>query len=805
MRVRLEPVGAELDCAVDETILEAAFRQGISVVHGCREGQCSACKCFLLEGDVDHRRHSSFALSDAERAGGYALMCRAQPQTDLVVELLDYDPDALALAHPIRAGEATVVAVEQLTSQITRLLLSAPGFEFIPGQYLDLHVPATGSPPARRSFSIANLPDAQTIELLIRRYPGGRLSGMLGEQIGPGTAIAYTGPYGSLRLHDGGAPIMLIAGGSGLAPILSLLRLLAAEGDERAVRLCFAAREPFCVEEIERVGAQLAKFELVLVSGRRLRETVRELLAANDRPDVYMAGPPELLDAVQQELDGAGLERVFADRFTTSADAPSARIVAADERSFTWFEPRGARATVYEDVTVDTQPSTQRHLTRGWLVSFGDGRGTWDQRSTALRSGDWFGFRDPGERWEQPFYRDASALERELDASMRAAAAAGLLADADGGWLELLGTHVHAGAFVEHGLWFALATAARDCLSDTVAHCVSLEAAMKQRAAQAFVLHAIDLERHLELELPIATARATFLDAPEWQPTRCYLERLAATADWGEVVVAANLAFEPLVGTLLRRELGTRAAAGCRDPVTPVLARAQLEEWDWTRTWSTALSRFLLSDGEHGDANRATLAGWLGAWLPDALAALDALAPIFDRVPSGIDGAAALARSRAGAAGVLRDAGLGETAAFSGAAPELPSGPRSRRRARTRSARTVLPEVATGKSPPPSDRPAGDDDAVGIVISRSSEGDAIAAALAQRSDVVVLEQPAFWEVRARGRLVISYAELSERLGYELDAYSIQRELSTHYGRLVAGDEELMLFADPTEALGHLLG
>ena len=103
-RVRFEPIGEEIDCAPEETVLDAAFRQGYNLVYGCREGQCSACKCFLLEGDVALKRYSSFALSDSERANGYSLMCRAMPEDDVVVELLHYDPDGYRLEHAIRDG-----------------------------------------------------------------------------------------------------------------------------------------------------------------------------------------------------------------------------------------------------------------------------------------------------------------------------------------------------------------------------------------------------------------------------------------------------------------------------------------------------------------------------------------------------------------------------------------------------------------------------------------------------------------------------------------------------------------------------
>ena len=167
-----------------------------------------------MEGEVALKRYSNFALSDSEQSGGYSLMCRAMPEQDLVVELLHYDPDNYRLEHAIRDGEATVEAVEALTHDITRLVLSAPG--------VHVHRRAVRRPPrprqrrrVERSFSMANLPGDDRIELMIKRYPGGKLSGMLEGQIKPGDKIGYTGPYGSLRARESEHPILMIAGGLG--------------------------------------------------------------------------------------------------------------------------------------------------------------------------------------------------------------------------------------------------------------------------------------------------------------------------------------------------------------------------------------------------------------------------------------------------------------------------------------------------------------------------------------------------------------------------------------------------------------
>ncbi len=753
LRVRFEPLGEEIDCGPEETVLDAAFRNGYSFGHGCREGQCSACKCFLLEGDVELERYSSFALSDAERGGGYALMCRALPESDLVIELLHYDPDNYRLEHAIGEREGTVVEVRELTHNIVRLTLAAD-LEFVAGQYIDLHVP--GGNGARRSFSIANLPGEGTLELIIKRYPGGRLSSLLGDEIACDSHLRFSGPYGAFHLRRSARPILMIAGGSGMAPVLALLRQLAREGCERPVRFFYGARaerDLFALDEIAALGERLDDFRFVPVTGRFVHEAIDDELTD---PDVYMCGPPPMLDAAQATLTERGVDpaRIFQDRFTTSADAPAQRAVS--EREFAWFKPAGRRATLYEDVTVDTQPSIHRHLTRGWPLHFEDGRGTWDDGSTALECDDWFAFRDPGEQWERTFYQRGAAAERQLETAV----SQGLFDDFAAPWVQLLREHLQVAAFVEHGLWFALATAARDCLSDTVATCVCLQAACKQRSAQAIVLYAMDLERALGGEFSIESARKTFIRNERWQPTRAYLEQLAATRDWGEVIVAANLCFEPAVGTLLRRELGTRSAAACGDTVTPVLAAAATQEWEWSRAWTVELVRFLISD------NRELIEDWLADWTPRAGEALAALAP-----------------------GARADDVV--TEALEQKSPGRPPQARAGKPGRLASA------VRTSTD-------ASEFDYVGIVMAKSAEGDAVARVLAGHHRVEVIEQPSFWEIRARRRLVISFAELSAELGYEISAYSIQREMSTHYGRMVVGDDELTLFSDPADAMAHLM-
>jgi methane monooxygenase component A beta chain/propane monooxygenase small subunit len=663
-----------------------------------------------------------------------------------------------------------------------------------------------------------------------------------------GDTIGYTGPYGSLRARDTDHPALMLAGGSGMAPILSLLREFARQGCGRPIRFFYGARteeDLFHLDEIARIGEQLPDFAFIPVTERFVHEAVDEWLGSVSGefvgPDVYMCGPPPMVEATESVLIDAHKldeQRIYIDKFTVSADAtesptgsaaaPPVKTVVdvqspADDdvhRSFGWYTPRKRRASLYEDVTVDTQPSILRHMRRGWPVSFEDGRGTWNENSTLLQSTDWYDFRDPGEQWERPFYQAGNATEQQIDNAMRSAIEEGLLDDFHPEWVEFLRGFLQIPAYYEHGLWFALATIARDCLSDSVATVVALQASMKQRAAQSIVLYAMDLEEH-HGEFPIEAARQAFMEDAEWQPIRRFLERLAATHDWGEVIVATNLCLEPIVGTLIRRELGTRAAAANGDTITPVLARVETQEWEWARAWTIGLMRFLLDDPTHGEHNRATISAWTEDWLPLALEAALALVPVAHRIPTGIDVEQALERLRAYAASVFVDAGLPELSSLVGLEPPVTvpepmvaSNGAPTRRVRTgrpkRGVRTPTGIAANGsdtdvpRTKSDGEAPAETYDFVGIVMAKSAEGDAVAEILGRREDINVIEQPAFWDIRAKDRLTIPYADVSEQLGYEIDAYSIQHEMSTHYGRMVATDDALMLFSDPTEAMQYLM-
>ena len=189
--VRFEPVGIEIEVDEDQTILRAAAEQGVQLMHGCKEGQCAACKSFVLEGeDIELDSYSTFALPDFEKDEGQTLLCRAHAYEDLVIELLNYDEEIIRGGLPLRKGTVEVVANEPVTHDLRHLvvkLVEPEEIKFFPGQYMDFVVPGTDE---SRSFSMANTPNRDGMfEFVIKIYPGGLFSEFLAEKVQPGDRI----------------------------------------------------------------------------------------------------------------------------------------------------------------------------------------------------------------------------------------------------------------------------------------------------------------------------------------------------------------------------------------------------------------------------------------------------------------------------------------------------------------------------------------------------------------------------------------------------------------------------------------
>jgi propane monooxygenase reductase subunit len=332
--VRLEPVGIEFEVDEDETVLRGAFRQGLMLMHGCKEGQCAACKSFLLDGEVDLEKYSTFALNDFEKEEGWTLLCRAHAETDLEVELINYDEEILRSGVPQQTKELRVEALEPLTHDIYRLVLDATDLEYKPGQYVDIKIPGSDEV---RSFSMANVP-GNKLEFMIKVYPDGKFSSLLAEGgIEEGQQLEVTGPFGVFTLRkNSDRPLVFIGGGAGMAPILALLRAMAEKGSERKAVYYYGARGPkdlFHLEELAELERRLPNFTFVPAlsecgededwDGERglITEVVTRLEAELGEVDAYLCGPPPMVDAAIALLDQNGVpeSRVFYDKFTTTA------------------------------------------------------------------------------------------------------------------------------------------------------------------------------------------------------------------------------------------------------------------------------------------------------------------------------------------------------------------------------------------------------------------------------------------------------------------------------------------------------
>jgi propane monooxygenase reductase subunit len=338
--VRLEPVGIEFEVDEDETILDGAFRQGLMLMHGCKEGQCAACKSFLLDGEVDMDRYSTFALPDYEQDEGWTLLCKAHAVTDLEIELINYDEEILRSGIELQTLAARVEAVEPLTHDIRRLVLrldDGDPLAFHPGQYVDIGIPGTDE---HRSFSMANTPSADgRREFMIKLYPGGRFSSLLADGgIAPGDELQIRGPYGVFTLREASErPLLFIGGGAGMAPILSLLRARVERGCSRSGVFYYGARgtsDLFALDELTALsgaGPDLrfvpALSEVAAGSGwdgeaGLITDVVDRCEQDLGQVDAYLCGPPPMVDAAIALLTARGVPEahIHFDKFTTTAD-----------------------------------------------------------------------------------------------------------------------------------------------------------------------------------------------------------------------------------------------------------------------------------------------------------------------------------------------------------------------------------------------------------------------------------------------------------------------------------------------------
>lgn len=324
--------GAGFSVTPNQTILEAALAAGLLLPYGCRDGACGACRARLVEGQIEyHGPVAASALTEEERAQGWFLPCRAHARTDLVIAVREL---RRANDFPVHKFPARVEHLERAADDVMILTLKRPAsldFRFRAGQYVDVLLPDG----ARRSFSLANAPEENDfLELHVRLVPGGRFTTHVFTAMKPKEVLRLEGPLGSFFLREEStAPILFLAGGTGFAPIQSMLQHMHHAGIARPAVLYWGARTRaglYRHEWLERFAAEHPWLRYVPVLSEPLvedrwegRTELVHRAVLQDFPtlaghEVYACGAPAMIEAARRDflIQGLDVDAFHSDAFT---------------------------------------------------------------------------------------------------------------------------------------------------------------------------------------------------------------------------------------------------------------------------------------------------------------------------------------------------------------------------------------------------------------------------------------------------------------------------------------------------------
>jgi propane monooxygenase small subunit len=293
-----------------------------------------------------------------------------------------------------------------------------------------------------------------------------------------------------------------------------------------------------------------------------------------------------------------------------SGAAGAASFAGSDSRRYKYFEPKGKRATHYEDVTVDVQPDPERYLIQNWIIAFPNGEGAYDKGATAMKSANWHAFRAPDQEWERTHYQRQSRIEPMVQSVIQNARRSGAPAAFDKTWTKVLMTQLGAWKHAEFGLGTSLMQAQRYGYTQMINNATLTNSSYKLRLAQDITLYLAEIGMDIDGWDDEAGKRAWMEDGI-WQGTREAVETIMGSNDYVEQYLAINLVFEPLVGELFRSGFLMQVAAANADFVTPPVISAA--EADYERNLANAIdfAWLLVNDDAHGDANRKLLQGWI--------------------------------------------------------------------------------------------------------------------------------------------------------------------------------------------------
>jgi CDP-4-dehydro-6-deoxyglucose reductase len=338
-KISVQPSGREFDAQSDETLLAAGLRQGIGLPYGCKDGACGSCKCKKLSGSVVHGDHQTKALSADEEAQGFVLTCCATATSDVVLESRQV---VEAGQYPIRKMPARVLSLDRVSHDVMVVRLQLPASETFPfhaGQYLDVLL-RDGS---RRSYSMGNAPHTlgtpPVVDLHIRHLPGGLFTDQVFSTLKVKDIVRIEAPQGSFFLReDSDKPIVLLASGTGFAPIKAILEHMQAKGITRPATLYWGGRRPadlYLDDWVQAQCRQMPQLRYVPVvsdalpedgwSGRTgfVHRAVLQDLPDLSSHEVYACGVPVMVDSAKRDfvaLAHLPEEAFFADSFTSEAD-----------------------------------------------------------------------------------------------------------------------------------------------------------------------------------------------------------------------------------------------------------------------------------------------------------------------------------------------------------------------------------------------------------------------------------------------------------------------------------------------------
>jgi methane monooxygenase component C len=325
----------DIACRADEDVITAALRQGFLLLTECREGSCATCRGFLADGDYDELLpHSPHALTDLEEEEGYVLACRLRPSSDLEIEF-DYPFDRVGrFEEGTRTGQ--VLTTERLSDTVARMVIRTAAAQdplaWDAGQYVQVTMPAVG---ATRAYSMANAADgSRELELLIRLLPDGQFSGHLAAGLAIGEPVRIRGPFGHFTFRGDPKPVF-VAGGTGLAPVLAILRALARTAPTTEASLIFGVASEadlFGRSELDELRRTLPNLDVVTTVERPTetwsdaRGLVSDQLGSPDPArSYYLCGPPGMIAACESLLIEHGVPRdqLHAERFLESGEQRS--------------------------------------------------------------------------------------------------------------------------------------------------------------------------------------------------------------------------------------------------------------------------------------------------------------------------------------------------------------------------------------------------------------------------------------------------------------------------------------------------